>query len=68
MSRDQTNQRLRLYSGRPHPSDPSAFIIPYSLDGQRGELIGQIDRSGLTHFTSTGPLRLSLAGSGVASP
>jgi hypothetical protein len=59
---------LRVFSGHPHATDPSAFVIPYLLGSQAGEITGQIDRAGRAVMTSTGPLRLRQFGSGVAPP
>jgi hypothetical protein len=63
-----SKQKLQLFAGHEHPTDASAFIIPYALDGKRGEFIGQVDRSGYAHFTSTGPVQLKLASNGMALP
>jgi hypothetical protein len=37
---------IRFYAGQEDPNDPSAFCIPYQIDGRRGELTGQLLNGG----------------------
>jgi hypothetical protein len=39
-------QPLRFYAGRPDPANPSAFTVPYELDGSPGTLRGRLTGDG----------------------
>jgi len=47
--------RIRLLAGRPHPTDPARFTIPYTLNGLPGTIEGRLASPDHVTFHLTGP-------------